>query len=271
MQSVCSVLPGEFNARVIEARALFAEDPAIGVIYDPPFAHFTHQLAEDYDWDGLEAALADFAARRRPFEVSTTGILTFTGRSAGAAVAVFRSEELLEYHDDLWKTITPFAKGRVDSFYETRTLVPHVTIKRCGTNWQSFGEGLARLVHLDFQWAMTIDNVSVQHDPGKNSLTHYQRLAFDLGGLSRKPVEAATNAEILSVTAPEETASQPRWKVSLKLDSGEQAEVTWTAPEWVQVMAAANCSTVHFAGGRCRLEAGRITAVQPKTPFPVVA
>jgi 2'-5' RNA ligase len=167
MQSVCSVLPPEFNARVIEARALFAENPAIGVIYDPPFAHFTHQLAEDYDWDGLEAALAEFAARQRPFEVTTTGILSFTGRSAGAAVAAFRSEELLEYHDDLWKTITPFAKGRVDSFYETRTLVPHVTIKRCGTNWQGFGEGMARLAHLDFQWTTTIDNVSVQHDPGR--------------------------------------------------------------------------------------------------------
>lgn len=83
MQSVCSLLPQEFAGRIVDARARLSEDPALGTIYDPPFAHFTHQLAVDYEWDGLASALAQFAKVHKPFEVRTIGILAFTGQGAG--------------------------------------------------------------------------------------------------------------------------------------------------------------------------------------------
>ena len=131
MQSVCSLLPLEFATQIVDARAALSEDPTIGAIYDPPFAHFTHQLAEEYDWDGLSAALAEFAARAKPFAARTVGLLSFSGeQSYGVLAAVHRSPELLAYHEALWELITPFAQGSVVSFYESKNLVPHVTIKR---------------------------------------------------------------------------------------------------------------------------------------------
>jgi 2'-5' RNA ligase len=182
MQSVCSLLPQEFADRIVDARARLSDDPIIGAIYDPPFAHFTHQLAVDYEWGGLASALAEFAKTHKPFEVRTTGILAFTGQGAGIGVGVRIDSRLMEYHSQLWETVSKFALERVDSFYEPANLVPHVTIKRCGTDADAFGKAMAKLANEEFYWNMTIDSVAVQHDPGKNSRTHYLRLRFPLLG-----------------------------------------------------------------------------------------
>ena len=63
MQSVSAVIADPYVRRVVDARAAVCDEPAIGQIYDPPFAHFTIQLAEDYDWAGLQEALARSSRR----------------------------------------------------------------------------------------------------------------------------------------------------------------------------------------------------------------
>jgi 2'-5' RNA ligase len=182
MQSICSVIPSEFNQQVVDARAELSQDSLLGAIYDPPFAHFTHNLAEDYDWEGLEKALRDFARAHQPFEARTFGLLSFTGDDVAIAIGVYRSPELIAYHNELWDVVSPFTRGRVRGLDEPPTWLPHITIKRCEQHRDSFGAAMARLSTRPFVWTMTIDNVSVQHDPGKNSLTYYQRLRFPLGG-----------------------------------------------------------------------------------------
>jgi 2'-5' RNA ligase len=170
MQSVCSVIPAEFNQQVVDARALLCEDPLLGAIYDPPFAHFTHQLAEDYDWDGLEKALAGFASTHQPFAARTSGLLCLTGNVILIAVGVFRSPELVAYHNELWDTVSPFAVGRLRPLDRPETWLPHVTIKRCDAHFESFGAAMTKLATRRFVWEMTIDNVSIQHDPVRTAL-----------------------------------------------------------------------------------------------------
>jgi hypothetical protein len=266
MQSVCSVIPAEFNQQIVDARADVCEDPLLGAIYDPPFAHFTHQLAEEYDWEGLAPALRDFAARHQPFEARTVGLLVATGEDSGITVEVYRDAGLIAYHEELWEVILPFARGRMRRQDEPPTWLPHITIKRCEKHFESFGAAMTKLATRRFVWNMTIDNVSVQHDPGKNSLTHYQRLRFPLGGAAPVAAETKTNATIISI----EESSGARWTLRLRPDDGAETPVELTAPELVRVMAACNASTVYFAGGRCRFEDGKIAAVAPKTPYPVM-
>lgn len=269
MQSVCSVLPMEPWSKVIDARALLAEDPALGRIYDPPFVHFTHQLAGEYDWEGLEPALAGFAVQHRPFEVRTTGLHVFSGGDAGIVVAVFRSPELVEYHRSLWDVISPYADGAVPASYEPASWVPHVTVKRCGQHWDSFGRAMAKLAQHNFAWTFTIDNISVQCDPGQNSLTHYQRLWYALGDDPVVPARPGSNATVIDVIAPAESDPAPNWRVLVRQDDGVELAPEWSAPDYVRVMAAAKCSTVHFAGGRCTVLDGRVVAVEPNTQFPI--
>ena len=53
MQTLALLMPEPFAGRVVEARARLSEDPQLGRVLDPPFAHFTLQMVDEYDWDAL--------------------------------------------------------------------------------------------------------------------------------------------------------------------------------------------------------------------------
>ena len=268
MQSVCTLLPEEFEQRIVAARAQMADEPSIGAIYDPPFAHFTQQLAEEYDWDGLTAAIAAFAAKEQPFEAKTLGLwVGGNGENVDIAVMPYASQQMRDFHDRLWQVITPFAQGNVNQFYAPENWFPHVTIKRCGTNHEEFGRAIGKLVDADFRWSFMVDNVSVQHDPGKNSKTHYLRLRFPLGGGQGTPVDfEEANGTVTNLTE----GDGGLWAATVDLDAGGQIEHTWTAPELVRLMTSLKCSNAHFEGGRCTMEGGRVIALAPNTPHPLV-
>jgi 2'-5' RNA ligase len=268
MLSVCSLLPTEYFNRVVDARALVSEDPLLGAIYDPPFAHFTHQLAEEYDWEGLTEALHDFALSHKPFEARVAGVRASTGRSTGIGLGVSRDTAMMAYHTEVWQLVSKFAVGRVDPFYVPESIVPHVTIKRCDTHWQSFGDAMVKLATWDFAWTFSVNSISVQCDPGHNSLTHYQRVCFPLGSEATEPKrQVATNATILSIATAE---SSPHLKVlEVQVDGCEAQEITLEGPDVVRLMAEAKSSWAHFGGGRCFVEDARVVTVKPNTPHPI--
>src|SRR6476660_3320552 len=98
MQTIGLVLAPAYAQRVIQARAQLAEDPALGRVLDPPFAHFTLQMAADYDWAGLEIALTEFARQQQPVPIRTVGLLTVTGPSTGITVEPYRDDRLAAFH-----------------------------------------------------------------------------------------------------------------------------------------------------------------------------
>lgn len=271
MQSVCGLVSPEYFRQVVDLRASLCEDPAIGAIYDPPFVHFTLQLAEEYDWQGLEAALAAFARDWKPFELRTVGLLAFTGNGTGITVAPYKDPNLAEFHATVWETVTPFAQGRVDQFYHPDRWVPHITIKRCGPHDDSFGHAMAKLAKTNFGWTMSIDNVAVQHDPGKNSLTHYLRIRFPLaGGAGEQPPRTLeTNATIFNASETKASDGSPIWSAKIRLDDGREITQQWDASTLVRIMAQAKSSVVHFSDARCRVASEQTVAVVPNTPFPV--
>lgn len=269
MQSVCGLVSSDYFRQVVDLRASLCEDPAIGAIYDPPFVHFTLQLAEEYDWQGMERALTALAKDLKPFEMRTVGLLAFTGNGTGIAVAPYKDRQLAEFHAAVWETVSPFAQGRVEQFYHPDRWVPHITIKRCGPHDQSFGHAMAKLAKTDVSWTVRIDNVAVQHDPGKNSQTHYLRLRFPLGGGQESVAAVHTNATLLKVTEGGAPDDSPSWSVTIKLDDGRQVSQQWDAPALVRIMAEAKSSTVHFPNARCRVEGERTVAVTANAPFPV--
>ena len=272
MQSICTLLPDDFAQLVVNARADLAEKPSIGAIYDPPFVHFTQQLAEEYDWDGLARALAEFTANEQPFEAQTMGLwVGGNGENVDVAVVPYASEQMRDFHDRLWQVVTPYAKGNVNQFYAPGTWFPHVTIKRCGTDHGAFARAIQRLVDRDYRWTFTVDNVSVQHDPGKNSRTHYLRLRYPLGGgEAGARVSSNTNGTLADLAEENAANGDSSWVATVELDGGGQMHHRWTAPDMVRLMASLMCSDVHLKGGRCLVEDGQIVAVEPKTPFPLV-
>lgn len=276
MQSVCALMPTEHFQSVVRLRAMLCADPVLGAIYDPPFVHITLQLAEEYDWDGLATALAGFANQWIPFEITTVGLLAFTGTGTGIAVAPCKDRRLTEFHAAVWEVISPYAQGRVDPFYHPDRWVPHITIKRCGPHAANFGAAMSKLATEGFSWTMPIDNVAVQHDPAKNSQTHYLRLRFHLAASGADPATAEgiattpTNATIIDFGESKADDGAPVWFVRTKLDAGGELEQRWDAPTIVRLTADAKCSPIYFPGARCQVETNSsVVAVVPNTPFPV--
>ena len=271
MQSICTLLPATLADRVVEARALMAEEPSIGAIYDPPFAHFTLQLAEDYEWNGLADALAEFSVRETPFEAGTLGLwVGGNGEQTDVAIIPYASEQMRDFQERLWDVVMPYAKGSVRKFDYPETWFPHVTIKRCGTDKNALGRAIARVAGQDFRWTFTVDNIAVQHDPGQNSKTHYLRLHFPFGGGAQATPPEDTNGSIEEIKESLGSDGETIWTTSVSLDDGGSLQLSIEGPEMVRLMASARCSVVHFTGGRCRVDKGRITAVAPLTPFPIV-
>jgi 2'-5' RNA ligase len=278
LQSVCALLPLDHAERIVGLRSSLCEDPAVGAISDPPFVHFTLQLAEEYDWHGLASALAGFAKECPPFELTTVGLLAFTGTGTTIAVAPRKDHRLTAFHAAVWEMISPYAQGRVDPFYHPDRWVPHITIKRIGPHADSFGGAMAKLAAESFSQTMTIDTVAVQHDPGKNSLTHYVRLRFPLAGSASAtgsdpraahPV-APTNATIRELRTLQVADGSTVWSVVIQPDTGPELTQEWNAPSVVRLMAGAESSTAHFVGARCQVEGdAKVTAIRPNTPFPV--
>jgi hypothetical protein len=229
--------------------------------------HATLQLAEEYDWSGLETALAGVAEEFQTFDLRTVGLLAFTGRNTTIAIAPYKNDQLAKFHAAVWEASTPFAGGRVDPFYEPGRWVPHITVKRCGENDQSFGRAMQRLANETFAETSSLRAIGVQHDPGMNSLTHYMRLRFPLGGAALVGAAATTNATIVQIAERAEDDLSRLLKI--RMDDGREIEEVWSAPAIVREMARAQSSLVHFSNARCRVERGIIAAVVPNTPFPV--
>jgi 2'-5' RNA ligase len=277
VQTLALLLPEPFASRVVDARAALAEDPALGRIQDPPFAHFTLQMAEDYEWDGLADALARFARQQAPIPIRTVGLLTVTGPSTGITVEPYRDDRLARFHAEFWEVVTPFARGSVAPFYLPDRWVPHVTIKRCGPHRAAFGRAMATLSDDTFIWTMQVEQISVQHDPANNNLTRYQRLRVPLGNAPHLvPSASATNATIVGLEVEEEEEDEaardgeaPIWCARVRGDDGAETRVRWTAPEAVRITAAAKAPLTYFAGARCRLDEGAVSTVLPLTPHPI--
>jgi 2'-5' RNA ligase len=275
MQTLALLLPEPFASRVVEARARLAEDPALGRIQDPPFAHFTLQMADDYDWDGLADALTRFARQQAPIPIRTVGLLAVTGPSTGITVEPYRDDRLARFHAELWEVATPFARGTVAPFYLPDRWVPHVTIKRCGPERAAFGRAMATLSDDTFIWTTQVEQISVQHDPANNNLTRYQRLLVPLGagpgGVPSASASSLPNATIVGLDAPDGDAAVPVWCARVRADDGAEARVRWTAPETVRGTAAAKAPLSYFVGARCRLDGGAVAGIVPLTPHPIAA
>jgi hypothetical protein len=138
MQTVCTRLPEPYWTRVLDFRKQLAEDPRVGAIFDPPTAHCSHVLTEDFDWDGLAPALEAFSRTQKPFLFRTAGLLCFTGQEPTIALNVAKDVRLAEYHAALYEVASKFAINPVPS-YAPEKWVPHVTLKRCEPDGQAVG------------------------------------------------------------------------------------------------------------------------------------
>ncbi len=165
-------------------------------------------------------------ADEEAFEGRTLGLLVWGNAGLDLAVMPHLDDRLREFQARLWQVVTPFACGRIRDMDTPGRWIPHVTVKRGGSDRAAFGRALNELLGESFAWTFSVDNVMVEHDPGKNSRSHYQRLYFPLKGSSREGrALASSNAELLELTRRRTRTESAVMVAKGKLDAGSALRV----------------------------------------------
>lgn len=135
--------------------------------YVKPFIHFSyHVVADEYDLEHLAPELDEVSSARTPFTVPTAGVEVFTGSEPVVFVSVTRTEELDDLHRDLWSRCTPgFGVGL--PYYAPDAWVPHVTLAQGSRAAENLPEILAFLEERALEWELSVDNLAVIEDGGK--------------------------------------------------------------------------------------------------------
>ena len=169
-------------------------------VYVTPFPHFSYHVADHYDVETLESILHAFAADTAPFEVLTTGLGIFTeGIYPIIYVNVARSPVLSAINAALWSKVEEASAGIVE-YYHPEQWVPHITLAQGDIRQDKLASAIEVLSQWDFNWQVTVDNISLLYDAGEDKQDQLQ-FRFDLAGTTKSAATRALRAAHGSTSA----------------------------------------------------------------------
>ena len=177
MNGVVSLLDDEHDGLVRQIWSDLEEGLGLRGVYVTPYPHFSYHVARSYDFEALAPALRQTTASRKPFTVTTGGLGIFTGPSPVLYVPVVRSPELTRFHQALWQEISRTATGS-DIYYAPERWLPHITLGFSDLDGHLLAEAMRMLGTGNFNWEISISNVAVIRDTGKQQEL---RERFDFG------------------------------------------------------------------------------------------
>lgn len=164
MHGLVSLLPTPFYAQVEETWQELERDFGLVGIRVTPYPHFSWHIAEDYDFQRLEAIMRGIAAQVRPFVVHTTGLALFTGEKLVIYVPIVKTARLVELHALIWEHTAQVSQGR-SAYYAPEFWMPHISLAYEDVNRDNLGRVVERLAFRSFDWEMVIDNVALIYEP----------------------------------------------------------------------------------------------------------
>lgn len=201
MCGIVTLLGNPIEFEVESLRGMLEHD--CGIIMDDvlEFVHFSYHVAEDYDQDLLLPILKKIALEIQPFKVQTTGLGLFSGENPALYIQLVKNSQLLQFHDYLWKRVSPAARGIVP-YYAPQNWVPHITIVQETKNQKSISCAMERIVDQAFNWELDVDNVAFV-GPGigqsKIDIHQYQLVGNTSEIYPRLPLSAGSRSALVIV------------------------------------------------------------------------
>ena len=190
MHGIVSLLDDDHYQMVEDVWRGLEETLGLRGIYVTPFPHFSYHVADHYDVEMMASILEEFAANTAPFEVLTTGLGIFTeGIYPIVYVNVARSPALSAINAALWSKVEAASAGIVE-YYHPEQWVPHITLAHGDIRQDKLASAIEVLSQWDFNWQITVDNISLLYDEGEGKEDQLQ-FRFALTGSGR---DAATRA-----------------------------------------------------------------------------
>ena len=125
-----------------------------------PFPHFSWQIAEEYDFNGLGKKLVELTSQLPPFTIRTAGIGVFTGKSPVVFIPIVKDPDLLELHQTIWDQISSLGKGMSDH-YAPENWIPHITLASRDIAPDSLIKMIKYLGPLKIEWEIGIDRFAL--------------------------------------------------------------------------------------------------------------
>lgn len=164
MHGLVSVLDPKHSARVEALWDELAQGCGLTGIHVTPIPHFSYQIAGDYDWEGVQTAMEELAARTKPFQITTTGLALFTGERIVAYLPVVRTAALSALHQEIWQQVQPHSVAP-SLYYAPSFWMPHISLAYQDVTPERLICLMARLAGRTFDWQIEIDNLTMIYEP----------------------------------------------------------------------------------------------------------
>jgi len=167
MIAIASLLDPSANAKTKEIWGLLEQLCGLSGFRLAPLPHFTWQSAENYLLGDVEPLLQAFTADIAPFELHTTGLGVFTGRSPILYLPIVKSQYLVDLHHRLWEILSVYGVGS-NNHYAPSGWVPHITLAYRDTTPENLACAVQNLSQQDLHLTLRVDHISVLYQFNDN-------------------------------------------------------------------------------------------------------
>jgi len=146
-------------------------------IRETPFPHFSWQVADGYQEEGIEDILKELAEEIKPFKINAVGVGIFSGNTGVLPVIyvpVLRQQVLNLNHRLVWKKLECCAINP-KKLYHAYNWMPHITLAYKDVTAEKLNCAGKLLGFREINWKIPIDNISYAYiDEGETGKLKYR-------------------------------------------------------------------------------------------------
>jgi 2'-5' RNA ligase len=165
MIALASLLDKRTSERVNDLTEDLEKNFGLSGVKVTPYPHLTLLTAEVVDMEELKQYLDLTCYETDNFTVRTTGLGLFPGETPVIFIPVLRTPPLNKFHDRLHRDISEMST-EMGLYYNTNLWLPHITLALGDTTPETLGPVMAYLCQYNFNWEITIDNLTIMQKCG---------------------------------------------------------------------------------------------------------
>ncbi|WP_439883235.1 2'-5' RNA ligase family protein [Pontibacter sp. MBLB2868] len=166
MIALASLLDKKTSDRVDELTEKLEKKFGLSGVKITPYPHLTILTAEVVDMEELKEYLELTCYETENFKVRTTGLGIFPGENPVIFIPALRTPPLNQFHDRLHRDISEMST-EMGLYYNTNLWLPHITLALGDTTPEVLGPVLSFLCNYNFNWEITIDNLTILQKCGE--------------------------------------------------------------------------------------------------------
>lgn len=165
MIAITSLLDRTHSDKVNELTENLEEKFGLTAVKATPYPHLTLLTAEVPDMEELKQYLELTCFEAPDFTIRTTGLGIFPGPQPVVYIPVLRTPPLNQLHAKLHADISEMS-SEMGLYYNPNMWLPHITLALGDTTPEMLGPLLSYLFNYNFNWEITLDNITILQKSG---------------------------------------------------------------------------------------------------------